>query len=269
MTNQQPNVLVQKIWRRTHSVVALSIGFVWYLVATFTVMALSFLMPRRPIINHFYGRILAYPMLPILGFKIKLDGFDAIDAAEPCVLIGNHQSSLDMFIYGTLTRRMTVYIGKVELLFVPLFGWLFWAAGNILIRRQDNRHAVRGLNQARDAMLQRKVNIWIFPEGTRSRGKALLLPFKRGAFYMAIAAQRPLVAFVSEPLENYYDYKRKLIKPGEVRVKILPPYETKGLTKDDANALLERVRADMLKALEEMRATRWRGPPPKDANRQD
>lgn len=245
-----------KLLNRIHSIIALSCGFVWYLIATFTVMVISFLMPRRPIINHIYGRMLAYPMLPIFGFKIQSEGFDAIDAAEPCVLIGNHQSSLDMYIYGTLTRRLTVYIGKVELLLVPLFGWFFWAAGNILIRRQNNRHAVRGLNEARDAMLQRKVNIWIFPEGTRNRGKTLLLPFKRGAFHMAIAAQRPLVAFVSEPLENYYDIKRKLIKPGPVRIKILPPYDTTGLTKDDAGALLERVRADMLKTLEEMRTSR-------------
>ena len=155
-------------------------------------------------------------------------------------MVCNHQSAL-IHHYGTNVR--TRYTSKKRGSFHNVF---FWAGGNIFINRQHKKSAVASLGQARSEMLRRKVSVWMFPEGTRSRGKVPLLPFKRGAFHLAIACQCPVVAFVSQPLRSYYRHEEHRIIPGKLRVRALPPYPTTGLTESDVTMLADRVRADML-----------------------
>lgn len=74
---------------------------------------------------------------------------------------------------------------------MPLFGQLFWLAGNVLIDR-GNAHKARQ-SMRRPTLQNEDTSIWVFPEGTRNLGEDLLPPFKKGAFQMAIAAGVPIV----------------------------------------------------------------------------
>ena len=68
---------------------------------------------------------------------------------------------------------------------------------------------------------------------------------------MAITAQRPVVAVVAPPQATYFDPKHGIIRRGRVKIRVLPPFSTKGLTSDDVGPLLEKVRGAMLAALQE------------------
>lgn len=93
----------------------------------------------------------------------------------------------------------------------------------------------------------------IFPEGTRSYfGQNKLLPFKKGAFNLAVSAQVPVVPIVIANHRNIIDFEKKRYYGGKLVVEVLPPIETKGLSLDDVGELTERTRDAMHQKLIEL-----------------
>jgi len=69
-------------------------------------------------------------------------------------------------------------------------------------------------------MVNEKQNVYIFPEGTRSYStKAELLPFKKGAFHLAVQAQVPIVPVVVANYSNILNIKAKIFNAGKVPVR--------------------------------------------------
>uniref|UniRef100_UPI00329A493D 1-acyl-sn-glycerol-3-phosphate acyltransferase n=1 Tax=Salmonella enterica TaxID=28901 RepID=UPI00329A493D len=69
----------------------------------------------------------------------------------------------------------------------PFFGQLYWLTGNLLIDRNNRAKAHSTIAPVVNHFKKRRISIWMFPEVTRSRGRALL-PFKTCAFHAVIAA---------------------------------------------------------------------------------
>ena len=101
-------------------------------------------------------------------------------------------------------------------------------------------------------MREEKIAVWFMPEGHRNTS-AELLPFKSGAFRLAVAAQAPIIPIVAEPLTVIADTERHLARRGRLRVRVLEPVPTEGLTVKDVPPLLFSVRASMQAALEDFR----------------
>lgn len=120
---------------------------------------------------------------------------------------------------------------------------MYLCLGTVFIDRRDVDSARTKVNTAGAAITTKGSRVLMFPEGTR-HGGAELLPFKKGAFHLAIDAQCPIQPVVSS---NYYflEDRTKRFNKGESIVTILPPVSTVGLTRDDLPQLVERVRAVM------------------------
>ncbi|MDX1588252.1 MAG: lysophospholipid acyltransferase family protein [Oleiphilaceae bacterium] len=187
--------------------------------------------------------------LPCLGLGVRLEGWQHLPGREPRVVIANHQSNLDLFIMGAVVPTNTVVVGKQSLSLIPLFGQLFWLGGNVLIRRGNRRQAMAAMKASQHALEKQRRSVWIFPEGTRSRGRGLL-PFKKGAFYTAIAAGAPITMICVS------DYGRALERRGErppvAHVSVLPPVPTAHLRPEDAPALMARCRQAMAAELDRL-----------------
>jgi 1-acyl-sn-glycerol-3-phosphate acyltransferase len=99
--------------------------------------------------------------------------------------------------------------------------------------------------------LQGGATIFIFPEGTRNKGDKPLNAFYDGAFRFGVESGFPIVAMCAinaraiTPSDNYS------VRPGTIEIQYLGPYETKGLKRDDVDALKQRIHNDMYKVLEE------------------
>lgn len=120
----------------------------------------------------------------------------------------------------------------------------------VFINRSSRSSAVAAMSQAAETMHKEQQSVYIFPEGTRSYANTpTLLPFKKGAFHLAIQAQVPIVPVVVANYSNVLDMKRKIFNAGKIPVSILKPVETKGLTKDDVDGLVQRVQDDMAQEL--------------------
>lgn len=125
----------------------------------------------------------------------------------------------------------------------------------VFIERSSREQAVAAFAKAAEQMHSARQSVYIFPEGTRSYyDHPDLLPFKKGAFHLAVQAQVPIVPVVVANYSNVLNVKRKIYRPGTIPVRVLEPISTKGKTKDDVDALLEETRSKMLKALKEITA---------------
>ncbi len=182
------------------------------------------------------GRLFGVPIMKILGIEIIIEGAEKLGAHHPCIYISNHQTSLDLFIIATMVPKHTVSLGKKSLKWIPLFGQVYWFTGNILIDRANQKRAFTTMLKVAQEILEKKVSVWIFPEGTRSKSRGLL-PFKKGAFYTAIQIQRPIVPIIFNSYDTSLNLNR--FKAGAVHIRILDPIPTKGRDRQEIVTLKE------------------------------
>lgn len=162
----------------------------------------------------------------------------------PAVMVSNHQSFLDTLLLGSIWPAKVVPIGKKEIGFIPIIGWWFVACGARLIDRSQSA-AAKNILDNQIGFIHRGYGIGITPEGTRNKKGFGLLPFKKGAFHLAIKAQVPIIAFVVAPLGNLANWEKKKLSKALIPIEILPPFSTKGLTEADVDSLMKKVRDEM------------------------
>ncbi|VDB97145.1 unnamed protein product [Peniophora sp. CBMAI 1063] len=186
----------------------------------------------------------------ILNVKFVVEGEEHLET-RPSVLVGNHQSMFDILYLGRIFPLRASIMAKKELQWMPLLGQFLTASGAVFVDRGNNAKAVRSLAAAGEAMRERGTSLWLFPEGTRSmRQYHDMLPFKKGAFHLAVQAGVPIVPVVCE---NYWRiYRQGVFDEGVLKIKVLPPIPTTGLTTADVGDLAERVREQMVAALREI-----------------
>lgn len=177
---------------------------------------------------------------PLVGLKLIRRPKD--DFTQPAIYIGNHQNNYDMLTISSMVAPRTVSVGKRSLIWIPFFGLVYWATGNVLIHREKRSSAINTMNSVAEIIRKKQISIWMFPEGTRSRGRGLL-PFKTGAFHTAIAAGVPIVPVVCSTLHNKVDLNRW--NNGVVICETLEPIETTGYNRDNLKALIDKCHAVM------------------------
>ncbi|MBI0550906.1 1-acylglycerol-3-phosphate O-acyltransferase [Pectobacterium parmentieri] len=189
--------------------------------------------PRNPrhvaTFGHLFGRL-------SVVFGLKVDMRIPEDAAHygNCIYIANHQNNYDMVTVSSAVQPRTVTVGKKSLLWIPFFGPLYWLTGNLLIDRENRTKAHGTIAQVVKHIKERNTSIWMFPEGTRSRGRGLM-PFKTGAFHAAISANVPIVPICVSTTSNKVKLNRW--NNGLVIVEMLPPIDTSAYTKDQVREL--------------------------------
>lgn len=202
--------------------ILLSIRLVLLTILVATVGFLSsivfLLRPFHPNNVYLVGKFLNYAF-PLLGLKLEVEGREHLYKHRPCVAISNHQTGLDVFIGTAMVPPRMVSMGKKSLRLIPIFGQMYWLSGNVLIDRANKRKAMGVMDKVASEMHQRDLSVWIMPEGTRSRGRGIL-PFKRGAFYLA---QRAGVALVPIVVSDYKNLNFRKWKSGTIKIKVLPP----------------------------------------------
>ncbi|HEU4801045.1 MAG TPA: lysophospholipid acyltransferase family protein [Gemmatimonadales bacterium] len=161
------------------------------------------------------------------------------DMRRPYVVVSNHESTADIMLVSQLPWEMK-WLSKREMFKIPVMGWLMWLAGDIGVRRGSARSAVEAMRECRDR-LEKRVSVMIFPEGTRST-KAELLPFKDGAFRLAVDTQLPILPLALAGTRDALPRRGFVMNRATAHVRILEPVETAGMTTADVPALRDRVR---------------------------
>lgn len=197
-------------------------------------------------------RSFGFVMTRFLGWRVVTENIEVLSTTRPAVVVGNHQSNLDIATWSTFFPDRSVAVGKKEILKIPVFGWLWKVSTHILVDRSNAIAARESLKAAAARIRSEDLSVWVLPEGHRN-AKPEMLPFKKGAFYLAIAAQVPVIPFATSPMWEVLDAHRWMVRPGTVRVRFLPPIPTAGMADDDVDRLslaareaIEGARRDFL-----------------------
>ncbi|HTP28383.1 MAG TPA: lysophospholipid acyltransferase family protein [Anaeromyxobacteraceae bacterium] len=162
------------------------------------------------------------------------------------VIAPNHQSFLDIFVLCNIHHEWK-WVAKKQLFKIPLFGWGLSLTGAISLDRGDLASAVKVMEKSRH-YIEQGISVLIFPEGTRSEdGK--LLPFKPGAFKLAIETGAPVLPIAITGTAHGMPKGGPWVRPTQITVRILEPVSVTGLTGRDVRRLRESVRSRIAHAL--------------------
>ncbi len=195
---------------------------VWFFGYSLLFLPVALLRPFHPDNSYLYCKYLTKIGLWILGIEIEHRNESRFVGSRPCIFLLNHQHLIDTFVIGDIMPRRTVTVGKNSLIWLPIFGWIFWLSGNLLINRGKREKAVATLREAERLIKEKGLSVIIAPEGTRS-GKKGLGPFKRGAFHLAqeTGLQLQPIAISTFSVLNYWKWKA-----GRVVIEALEPIPT-------------------------------------------
>ena len=185
----------------------------------------------------------------ILGLEVEIRIPDSAKNIGPVVYICNHQNSYDIFTVSGAVQRGTVSVGKKSLKWIPFFGQMYWLTGNILIDRKNKNKAMGTIDTTARKIREKKLSVWLFPEGTRSYGRGVL-PFKTGAFRTAAKAEVPIVPVCASNSHKTIDLNRW--NNGKMVIEFLAPITLSSEDKEKIRSVTNQTRSAMLAKIEQL-----------------
>lgn len=174
------------------------------------------------------------------GITVRAVGLERIDRSKPYVYVSNHASVFDIIGVVVAIDRHIRFVAKKEVGRIPVFGWVASSA-YIMVDRTSGPDGVRSLEKAAERIAAGE-SVILFAEGTRTRD-GNLLPFKRGAFSLAIRAGVPVVPLT---ILGSYDVMKKgelRIRKGEITIVVDSPIDVREYRdRQGAVELMNRVR---------------------------
>jgi 1-acyl-sn-glycerol-3-phosphate acyltransferase len=194
--------------------------------------------------QHWCARTWSRLILATGRIKVSVEGLEHAGGGSPAIFCVNHQSSMDIPVLLAHLPFQFRFVAKRSLFRYPFMGWHMRRSGYIAVGRDRPGEARKSVDDAA-GKIREGYTVVIFPEGGRSRDGEFL-PFKSGAFHLAILAGVPIAPVTLNGTMAVLRPDSVHIRPGEVEMIVHPPIPTAGLTRDDAAALGERVRNQML-----------------------
>lgn len=199
-------------------------------------------------------------LTPLWDFTIEGEAPPGIDR-RGYVVVANHESQADPFLLSWLPWDMR-WVAKEELFRPPLTGWAMRLGGDVPLRR-GHGESVRAMMDECGRALAGGISVMMFPEGTRSKDGDLL-PFKDGAFQLAIRAGVPVLPVALAGTYAMRPKHSRWFGRAHACAKILEPIPTEGLREPDTGALRDRARDAIAAALPDLRARYGRVTPRED-----
>ena len=165
------------------------------------------------------GRSFKWVMRLTTGVQFAIEGQEHL-STRPAVFVANHQTELDVLLLGTVFPPYCSVTAKSSLKRVPFLGWFMALSGTVFIDRANRATALAAFEGAAEEMRRERQSVFIFPEGTRSYFDGPdLLPFKKGAFHLAIRAGVPVVPMVAANYSHVLSVRRRVFRAGRIAVK--------------------------------------------------
>ena len=188
-------------------------------------------------------------ILNVTGVRLSVEGLDNIPKEGPCVFVANHRSYYDIPLLLASLDKPYGILAKEELEKIPLLSRWRKLLGCVFVQRDDVRASVRALNDA-TAIVESGRSFIIFPEGTRYKGEeGGAGEFKAGAFRIAVKTETPVVPVAISGARGLFEAHGNRTTPGTVRIRVLPPIQTAGMSRAEQKELPAAVRQTILAQL--------------------
>jgi 1-acyl-sn-glycerol-3-phosphate acyltransferase len=197
------------------------------------------------------ARIWAKFILVGMGFRYRVEKEQQPEEGKSYMFVANHTSMADIMLMLAIVRNPFVFVGKKELVKIPLFGF-FYKRTCIMVDRTSAKSRMEVFNRAQ-RRIDQGLSICIFPEGGVPDDESVLLDeFKDGAFRLAIEHHLTVVPITIFDNKKRFSYTFLSGSPGIMRAKIHKFIETGGTPehKKDIRELREHTRTVILEALQ-------------------
>jgi len=202
----------------------------------------------------FIQRLWADCLLRTNSVHLKLEGIENLGKGQPYILVSNHASILDILGIISAAPFPVRFLAKKSLLWFPLFGWVMYFSGHILIDRESAQSALRSLKKA-PSLLKKGISLIVFPEGTRSPDGEVK-EFKRGAFLLAQHSKFPVVPISTIGTYEMLPRHGWCFWPGTIHIRMGEPIPTRDLSHRELKDLKGKVRATIIENLKKGAAER-------------
>lgn len=171
---------------------------------------------------------------------IKIHGKEHVNNKQSYVIVANHLSTYDILaFYGWLGIDFK-WVMKKEIKKYPGVGFGSNALGHIFIDRSSTTEALKSINAAKEK-IKNGTSVLFFPEGTRSKTRELL-PFKKGAFRLALDLGLPILPVTINGTDKVFPADTWNIFPGKVDIIIHSPIDISAYHEGDIQQLIMDTR---------------------------
>ncbi len=239
------------------------LGFL-LLFSPFYLLALIFSRNREAAfqrLNSLFYRIF-FRLVRLLIPRVRFDISPEAKAIRSSVILCNHLSYLDPILLISFYPRQKTIV-KSDIFRLPVFGWILRKSGYLpSLTEESNVSQVLRQVQEMKAYLAAGGNLFVFPEGTRSRD-GRIGPFNKGPFRIARMCQAPISVLTIGNTQRLFPPGRFLFNTTEsftISVnpvgRLTPDYGGRSFSQA---GLMEQVRELMERAGGESTATPARG----------
>ena len=192
------------------------------------------------------------------GVRLRPQGMERIPKDTACIFMVNHVSNLDPPAIISLIPGRTSAFLKKSLMEIPILGTGFKQGEFIPVARRGSPTEAQASVTMAQKVLQKGVHITTFVEGTRSPD-GRMLPFKKGPFYLAMAAGAPVIPVSIYSTEKLLGKGSLKMRRGDAHVIFHDPIDPKSLASREE--LMKAVRVSIASGLPEwMRSTAGSSP---------
>ncbi|MCD2492209.1 1-acyl-sn-glycerol-3-phosphate acyltransferase [Lacrimispora sp. NSJ-141] len=183
----------------------------------------------------------------LAGTKIEVIGRENVPADRPVLYVGNHRSFFDIVIGYRLIKGEAGFVAKKEMEKIWFLSNWMKNLHCLFLDRDNIKEGLKTILTGID-YVKKGISIWIFPEGTRNKGKGML-EFKEGSMKIAEKSGCPIIPVAmtgtAEIFENHFPW----VKKSHVTVTFGEPIEIKDLEKEQKKFLGAYTRQVILSML--------------------
>ncbi|MDA0986597.1 MAG: lysophospholipid acyltransferase family protein [Bacteroidetes bacterium] len=224
------------------SIIRYSLVMIWSGVCGFIAFIGAICDPSGSLF-FFASRVWGTISILICNVKINVIGLEKLDPNKQYVFVSNHASMIDILAVLHVFPKLRL-VFKKELSYIPIFGWALYLGEHIFVDRKNPQRAMKSLDLAA-SKIRSGGNFLLFAEGTRTRD-GNLLPFKRGAFSLAVKAGVPVVPLIINGTFTIIQKGSIIIRPQEINLIVDDPIQTEKInSRDEEIGLMNKVREIM------------------------
>lgn len=196
-------------------------------------------------------RVFAEFLTGFFGIKLIKIGFDKLPKNKKFLIVGNHQSNIDPFTnIWAFNKYDVAFIMKDSIMKVPILGRWLYGSGFLPLDRKNDRKAIDIINTAANRIERNLHSIFVYPEGTRSKGPHMN-KFRNGVFKIAQKAKCPIVVAI---MDNTYRIKKRFpLRRTKVLVEVIDVLDYEQIKDLSTSEIGDMVHEMMWSRLEERR----------------
>jgi 1-acyl-sn-glycerol-3-phosphate acyltransferase len=172
---------------------------------------------------------------------------------QPYVVISNHLSNLDPMMQFRYLKIKWVFMAKKEVYKLPVFRTAARSFNFIKVDRSDKNDR-KSINEQAKTLFRNGWSLMVYPQGTRAK-KDNFLPFKSGAFHIALENNIPILPVVIAGTGDIWPRGRKFMTSGKAIINTLEPIDMSKYTKETIDQLVDETYEKMSKVYKELTAS--------------